>query len=410
MTCPVLRINCGSPIAFTDPEGAVWQADRAADAPGWGRVGGLAVQRPMILPVHPAAWGGLLRSEAFDLKTYRFDVPAGVYQVGLIVAETFPSLESLQRTFSVSINGRIVVSAVTPAVVGGGFARAGKVTIRGVAVGAGGLEVGFSSRAALAGIEVLPDLPEVPCSVTTSAWAPELERTQPQGHKSRKIRMHVIGNSGSFFWAVPESSARLVALHSDFRLDISTFYAAGRGVRFHLEAPAVAATLAAGGLDLVVIQDHSSGPLDKPDDFATCIPELIRRVRAAGALPVLYAYSGPQKYSVKERRKIQEKYDDMGAAHRVPVIPCAAALALAMEREPQLDFHDHDTHHLGIAGGSLAVYTWYRALCGAGASVLRDRAVLDGYAELPPELSRTLARIADEACVGRGSGILKKVA
>jgi hypothetical protein len=418
MDAPALRINCGSADPFTDPDGNVWQADRVAAAgqegqaqPAWGRLGGSAVRRPEILPVHPPAWGGLLRSEAFDLKGYRCAVPPGAYRIGLIVIETFPSLESLRRTFAVTINGRIVVPALTPADIGGGFARAGKVTIRADVMGAEGLEIGFSAGAAVAGIEVVPDDSPGPMPATTAAWAPEAVQAPPRAEKARTFRVQVIGNSGSFFWAIPESTARLVAWHlADVRLETAAIYAYGRGVRFHLDSPLVAATLAAGGMDAVVIQDHSTGPLDKPEDFAESMPELIRRVRNAGASPVLYAYSGPQRNSPAERRKIQALYDAMGAEHGVPVIPFAAALALGIERNPLLDFHDDDAHHLGIVGGSLAVYTWYRALGGPGAPVLRNRAVLDGHAELPDELSQKMVAIADEVCAGREPGILEGIA
>jgi hypothetical protein len=173
-------------------------------------------------------------------------------------------------------------------------------------------------------------------------------------------------------------------------------------------AATLAVTRADGGPDLVVIQDHSTAPRDKPDDFAECMPALIRRVRAAGAMPVLYAYNGPRRDTPAERRHIQAMYDAMGAAHGVPVIPCAAALALAEEREAGLDFHDDDAHHLGIAGGSLVAYTWYRALCGPDAPALRDTAVLAGHAQVADDLARRLIGYADQICAGR-PGILAQL-
>jgi hypothetical protein len=403
-----LRISCGSTAPVAGPEGEVWAADAVAEGPaGWGRVGGSAVRRPDILPIAPAAWAGVARSEAFGMSAYRLDLPPGIYAVRLIVAETHPALDSLARTFSVSVCGETVVPALCPAAMAGGFARVGAVRIGGVPVAGQGLELGFSSGATLAGLEVTDDDAGAPRTVEMTAWAPRPLAAIPAGPVARRSRMLVLGHSGSFYWAMPESVSRLVALHRPgLRIDTAAYYAGGKGVRHFLEAPETARLLDGGGHDLVVLQDSSWGPLEHPAEFAACMPRLIERVRAAGAQPVLYAYSGPLRHAPEQRRRIQDLYDAMGASHGVAVMPCAAALALAQEELPDLDLHDVDGHHLGIAGGVLYASCWYRTLCGPAAPTLRDRAVLAGHAELPPALSAVLAGIADRACAGRGPGVL----
>jgi hypothetical protein len=359
--------------------------------------------------VQPEDWAGLLRSEAHGMAGYHFAVPQGPYDLRLILAETHPALTTLQRSFSVGINGHTLATDICPAAIAGGFARPGEVLVAGVAASESGLRLEFSSNANVVGIALHRSTGDGRCRVTTRAWLPPVQVCDPTPPPVTTLRF--LGHSGTFYWAIPESVARLVAIHQPQRaIATAGWYAGGKGVRFFAESPAADALLADGAGGWVAIQDSSWGPLEHPDEFETWMPRLIARVRAAGARPVLYAYSGPKRHTPEQRRCIQARYDDMGIRHQVPVVPCAAALALAEESEPGLDLYDADGHHLGIAGGSLFAFCWYRALCGPAAPHLVDHAVLGGRIALPTALATRLAGIADRACAGRGPGILAGIA
>lgn len=401
-SAPILRLNCGGDAAFADPDGGVWAAD---DGRGPARrIGGHAVRRPDILPIAPAGWADLLRHEAFAMSAYRLDLPPGTYAVRLIVAETFPAMSALARTYDLLLAGA-VAAQVGPCRIAGGFARPGEVRLRGVRVGAGGLELGFGPEATAVGLEVTPD-DAVP-AVETAAWLPPPPADPPPSPAARRTSLRFVGNSGAFYWAMPETAARLVALHlPGHRLDPAAFYAGGKDACFFRDAPGAAALIASERGGLVAIQDSSGGPLDAPAAALAGLTGLIGQVRAAGAEPVLYAYSGPLRHDPGQRRRIQALYDALGARHGVAVVPCAAALALAQEELPGIDFHDPDGTHLGIAGGTLYACCWYRILAGPAAPRLRDRAVLGGRIALPDDLSARLADIADRVCAGRGPGLL----
>ena len=397
-----LRITCGSSEPFTDPFGAVWQAD-VPDAGTARRDGGAAAVRPLALPIAPAPWAGLLQSEAFGMQGYHLAVPRGRYDVRLVVAETHPTQGSMERTWSWSCNGTAVPGTVCPSRVAGGFARGGEVRLAGVTVGDAGLHLEFSPNANLAGIEVLPA--HGGSGVSTAAWAPLTVTEAPAAASTvRRVRLGCIGNSGTFYWAIPESVGRMIALErDDLRLETNAFYAGGQGVRFFHEAPQTAELLA-GKHDLVMLQDSSWGPLEDPATFTTWMPRLIARVRASGAQPVLYAYSGPKRHSPAQRRQLLRLYAEVALSEDVPMIPCAAALALAEERAlgdptaPVRDFHDADAHHLGMAGGWLYACCWYRLLTGSDPLALHETTLLAGQAVVPTPLARWLAAIANEVC------------
>lgn len=402
-SAPILRLNCGADVAFIDPDGGIWAADDGRGAAR--RIGGQTARRPDILPIEPPGWAGLLRHEAYGMAAYRLDLPAGVYAVRLLVAETFPAMSALERTYEVRLAG-VVVARICPYRIAGGFARPGEVRLRGVRVGTGGLELGFGPAANLVGLEISADIADVAPAVACAAWLPS-PAAAPSEPVLRRTSLRFVGNSGSFYWAMPETVAYLVARHlPGQRLDTTAFYAGGKDAAFFRDAPGAAAVITAERGGLVSIQDSSGGPLDAPEASTAGLDGLIAQVRAAGSEPVLYAYSGPLRHDPGQRRRIQAHYDAIGARHGVAVVPCAAALAQAQEELPGVDFHDPDGVHLGIAGGTLYACCWYRMLAGPAAPPVRDRSVLGGRIALPDALSARLAAIADRVCAGRGAGLL----
>jgi beta-galactosidase len=97
-----LSINAGSNIQFIDAEGNVWEADQSYQPNGWGFIDGKSgkvSQNIVNTPDDP-----LYQSFRQGFSGYRFDVPAGEYEIELHFAE--PSVEKRgERVFNISANG-----------------------------------------------------------------------------------------------------------------------------------------------------------------------------------------------------------------------------------------------------------------------------------------------------------------
>lgn len=105
---PEIAVNVGSNADFIDESGVVWIADQPYKQGSFGFTG----------QITPTAYGSqndrnilgteddpLFQTMQENLSSYRFDVPAGVYEVELKFAETKFEKPN-QRVFDVSINGR----------------------------------------------------------------------------------------------------------------------------------------------------------------------------------------------------------------------------------------------------------------------------------------------------------------
>ncbi|MEX0774194.1 MAG: SGNH/GDSL hydrolase family protein [Phycisphaeraceae bacterium] len=411
-----VRINCGSAEDWTDQHGHVWYADpvsigtdMAGGAPSlspgqWHRIGGQAGVREPDLPLYPPSFSGLLRRECYGLAAYHVALPAGCYQVRLVVGETHETLSSHQRQFSLAVNDRELSTPVHPFAIAQGHARAGILSMDGVRVHADGLHLTFGAHANVCGVEVSPS----DCRqwrVETHALAPYQVPTLPDTADSPFKSMLFTGHSGTFFWAIPETVQRMVALGgATARLEIDAVYRGGKGVQAFFECPEIRDRIAPRPWDWVVLQDSSWGPIETPEVFEEFMPQLIETVRSSGAQPILFAYSGPLRHSPAQRRQLQEKYDQIGRRMDVPVIPCAEALAQAIAEHPTQNFHNPDKHHTGMMAGYLFACVWYRALTGMSASALPEHTTLAGHVTVPADMASALCELADRICCLRNLG------
>ncbi len=88
------------------------------------------------------------------------------------------------------------------------------------------------------------------------------------------------------------------------------------------------------------------------------MPKLIDNVNAAGATPILYAYSGPLSHTPAQRQVLQDLYTAAGLQAGVPVAPRVAAMKQVLADDPEQDCHNPDRHHTGmLAGYSVLSYS-----------------------------------------------------
>jgi len=368
----VLRLACGLETAWHDGHGRRWEAGADPSGHCWIRTGGALAARDPDLPLHPAWLAPVLRRECHGLESCLLPLPPGRYRVRLLVAETHQALAVLERRFTVS-HGDWTSPPITPAQLAGGFARAAWIDLSGLVAEADGLRLRFSAGAALYAIEVHRDAADREPAMAHQALAPAgIPPEPPAAPQAQHRRLLFVGHSGVFYWAIPQTLARMVAMHHDhLRLETDQLCFGGKDIAHLAAHPAVATRIATGGCDAVALTDSSAGPLERPEPFAAHLPDLIGRVRAAGAVPLLYAYSAPARHTPDDRLRIQEAYDRIGAEHGAAVVPWAATLALAERRWPDRCWQDPDRHHLGYCAGYMNACLWYRALTGASAAAPR---------------------------------------
>ena len=416
------RINSGSTSPCLDGEGRIWQADQlylmqdvvevAPPKSGewWTLCANIAV-REARLPRYPETLSALLGTECVNVRASHFALPEGVYTVTLIVAETFESLGSFDRSFRIAFNDRARPETIHPFKVAGGFARAGSVTFTGVPVGRAGLRIDFlGDRANLFGLEIHVDQPDAAPEIRQESLAPYCPPAPPPPRpEARQLRFFFIGHSGLFFWAIPETVIRMLAFgHPEWSIAHDNYFAGGKDVAFYAQSPEVETQLQTGNYDYAVIMDSSWGPIEHRPIFESEMPRLIDRVRDAGAKPILYAYNGPKRFTIEQRASLQDAYDRLGEREQIPVIPCAAALNRALEKWPNENFHNPDRHHVGMLTGYLFACTWYRALAGESAANLPEQALLNGHVRMPEPWGTELAAIADATSCERGLGMNPK--
>ncbi len=129
-----LAINVGSNCFFTsDESGLTWVPDRKYTEGGWGYVGGK--EKTTQTEIHLTADGPLYQTMRENIEEYRFDVPAGRYEVELLFADpdgttaspvyllgkTEENTRNKCNVFSVSIDGQMVEEGLSPARDAGSF-------------------------------------------------------------------------------------------------------------------------------------------------------------------------------------------------------------------------------------------------------------------------------------------------
>jgi len=108
---PQIAINVGSNAQFIDENNVIWLADQAYKPGSWGFVGEeikTIFSEPPDRNVLGTLSDPLFQTMQENLTGYRFDVPAGNYQVDLLFAEMKFDKPG-ERIFDVKVNGKLVL-------------------------------------------------------------------------------------------------------------------------------------------------------------------------------------------------------------------------------------------------------------------------------------------------------------
>ncbi len=399
------RVNCGSAADYTDSEGRLWLKDREAAADKtWGHTGGTAVLREKTLPVHNTSAPGVYRAERYGLDRYAFAVEKGVYTARLHFAETFEChFRAGNRAFGAEVNGREILSGFDPYAAAGGFAWPVVIEYAGCPAPEGKIRIRFTGEAIINGIEIYPSAPGTAESVrqTSEKMPPEKrfigEKLEPaSGAKIWKVLF--IGNSATFFWAIPESVQAMIETENRrVRIEPQRSLAGGKCLEYHYNQTDAPERIRNGRFDFVVLQECSAKQLDKPGKFFEYARKFGRVIHESGARAILYAQPGHLKTTDKQRREIMARCAELCAKLEAVLVPACETLRLCRAECPELVCHNADAVHMGMHGGYAIACSFFHVLTGESPPGNAPPAILRQQAAIDPEIARFLQRQARAA-------------
>ncbi len=398
MSESIYRINCGAISQGIDG----WLDDQEwTDGADYGYIGGGNVTREPDLPIHADELKEVIRSEHFNAEGYKLKLEAGTYCIRIISAVTFEGQIPVQKSFSVGLNGDQLIKEFEPYKISGGLGRPAIIEVDGYKHEGGELSIDLGEQSLMNGIEISTSSASAE-AVTIQAPAKDYKPPMPsiRTKMAKHFKILFIGNSGTFFWAIPET-LRSMLNNSSANISISFEKSLSGGKRFewHYNESDVLEKIAENKYDIVAMQDSSGGPLDFTDSMKEYGGKLIEAVRAAGSQALLYAYQGPERYTSEQRHQVMQYYLDIAKEHDVRVVPGAVALDNAMKALPNTNFHNPDRHHLGMFGGYVMACCFFEVLSGMNAENHEYPAVFGQEVLIPKDIARVLERCAHEACV-----------
>jgi hypothetical protein len=190
------------------------------------------------------------------------------------------------------------------------------------------------------------------------------------------LHVYFIGNSFTFFNDMPGLLEGLSA--SEEKPVVARLHTIGGSfLRQHAEDPKVAAAIAGGRWDCVVLQEQSRLP-SLPDaederEFYPFVRMLTNSARAAGSHVLLYQTWGyrfgdpdhgrPDDFASMEQR-LEHGYGAIGQELAIPIAPVGRAWAEVRRRRPDAPLWDTDGKHPTLVGSYLAACVFYRVLYG----------------------------------------------
>ncbi|MFW5870403.1 MAG: malectin domain-containing carbohydrate-binding protein, partial [Candidatus Sumerlaeota bacterium] len=297
---------------------AVWLPDIPGAVNGfWAEKGG-AGERHWPIVFCNTAVPQIFSHERFGGDGYQIKVPgSGPYAVRLYFAEGFegtyrPGL----RVYDVSIEGRKILEDFDPVEAGGGFARASIFEVRSIPVEDGQLSIGLEDKVGknlINAIEVFEDS-DAPDEMTVQQILGPADRQAmeiPNAARRKPLRVFYVGNSHTFFWAIPETTAAMVnavpgrvrlypyrLLHGGWVLN--RFYSK----RNDAEAPYAPDVIRAGKYDVAVLQLLPNDDPEFNQKMLEALEAFGQAADEAGTRLMLYIFNPLERMDDASREKL----------------------------------------------------------------------------------------------------------
>lgn len=197
--------------------------------------------------------------------------------------------------------------------------------------------------------------------------------TFSQDKKNETVEVLFVGNSFTYFWNMPQMVNAMGKLGND---SFETYQSTVGGSTFKQHYNREKGTRTRDYLDskkwdYVILQDHSLGSVEEPEDFIFYGTNLVNEVRIKNAIPILFLtwayHSNPLNQPI-----ISEKYSELAKKLNVPYIPVGEIFMKARELRPDLNMYFDDRHPSSDASYLIALI-FYKALTGKTVSDIPDR-------------------------------------
>jgi hypothetical protein len=183
-----------------------------------------------------------------------------------------------------------------------------------------------------------------------------------KGVSQRPLNVLFIGNSYTFVNDLPGLvSALAEAGGQKIKTDQET--PGGCTLKRHVEEGKAAKLIAQELWDVVVLQEHSLGPIKDPQQMQAYARQLDARIRARGAKTVFYLTWARQN-TPQTQATLNKAYFAIARELHAEVAPVGMAWQRALTADPKLELHQKDHSHPTPQGSYLAACVFYGTLLG----------------------------------------------
>lgn len=215
--------------------------------------------------------------------------------------------------------------------------------------------------AALAGVAAQARLACLATVFAASATAAgSAAARDPPAHET--IRVLYVGNSYTFSNDMPAMvSAMSRASPGAVRIEAGSVVQPGATLEDHWLAGNVQKAIRERKWDVVVLQEHSTRPMDDPQRLLHFGRLLGREIRAAGARTLLFL-TWPRQSRPESMGALEAGYRALARELNAPLVPVGPAWLAAMRRSPSIALYQEDGSHPTRLGSYLTACVFYLAL------------------------------------------------
>jgi hypothetical protein len=222
---------------------------------------------------------------------------------------------------------------------------------------------------------------------------------RPQDGQSKdEIHVLFIGNSLTYVNDLPKMVAELAKAGKQRPLRYERETPGGCTLEKHWKDGRALAKIQSRKWDIVVLQDHSQGPLQKRDSMFDYGRKLDAEIKKNGAKTILYL-TWALRNKPDDQAKIGKAYLDLSKELKAQVAPVGIAWAMALKADKRLVLHQPDQKHPLPTGTYLAACVFYATIYGKSPEGLPG-----GFGRLTDNEARPLQAIAWKAVQATDKG------
>lgn len=189
--------------------------------------------------------------------------------------------------------------------------------------------------------------------------------SQPGLAQQETDTLHVLFVDNSYtFTANMTHLVSLIADSTDTKLITYKSTAGGASLRDHWlgeKGLNTKAIISDGNYDIVVLQEHSMGTIQKPDDFFNYSGKFAELIKASGAQPYLYMTWARERVP-QYQQIITSAYRQAAKQHGFGVVPVGEAWQAARELQPKIPLFMADGSHPSGIGALLTAAVFVSTL------------------------------------------------